>query len=93
MMIALLMSCLLLALLCVISRGYLDRRLEEEREKLNEAQREAQRTATMRLQNEGLLSHEETRERQLRATHQGLTNAVMKIQEDLAKRGGEAPPC
>ena len=89
MMIALLMSCLLLAVVCVISKGYLDHRLEEEHEKLNEAQLEAQRTATMRQQNESLLTHEEAKERQLMAAHQGLVAEVSRAQERLDKGEGE----
>ncbi|MSR82080.1 MAG: hypothetical protein EXS58_04040 [Candidatus Latescibacteria bacterium] len=50
---------------CVISKGFIDHRLEEHQQRLNDALSEMQRRAEERRQNEGLLAHEEDKERRL----------------------------
>lgn len=83
---ALLVVCFLLVFVCVISKGYIGRRLEELQQRLNEALREVQRAAEERRQNEGLLASEEDKERRLRIEYQHLADELAEIKDRLARR-------
>ncbi|MBI2502255.1 MAG: hypothetical protein HYW07_03375 [Candidatus Latescibacteria bacterium] len=83
---ALLIVCFLLAFVCVISKSFIGRRLEDHQQRLNEALREVQRTADERRQNEGLLASEEDKERRLRVEYQSLADELAEIKNRLARR-------
>ena len=84
----LLFACFVLALAGVLSKIIAGRRLEEGKEKVNDAQLGAQQTATQRRQNEELLNFEEAKERRLKADRQTLIEQI----ENLKKRlGGSSP--
>lgn len=80
----LLFTCFVLALAGVLSKIIAGRRLEDGKERVNDAQLGAQQTATQRRQNEDLLSFEETKEHRLKADRQTLLEQI----ENLKKRLG-----
>jgi septal ring factor EnvC (AmiA/AmiB activator) len=88
---AMVIACMLLAFVCVISKGYTGRRLEEQRHEVNEAQHEVQQTAGELRQLQGALARDEERELRLKAEYQGLADELAEIRNRLARRAGGSP--
>lgn len=88
MVTALLIACFLLALAGVISKVFISRRLEEGKERLADAQLEAQRSSAHRRQNEDLLSFEKDKEHRLKSERQALIDQLKRLKNRL---GGPSP--
>jgi F0F1-type ATP synthase membrane subunit b/b' len=85
---AMVIACLLLAFVCVVSKGFTGRRLEEKHQQVNEALHEAQSSAGELKQLQGMLAREEDRELRLKAEYQGLADELTEIRTRLARRTG-----
>ena len=84
----LLIACVLVAVTGVLSKVLIGRWLEDAKERLNDAQLEAQHLAAQRRQNEDLLAFEEDKERRLRSERQTLINQIENLKNRL---GGPSP--